>query len=512
MTSKKVTGFLFSRAFVVSFLIFLQFLLLLSSVMFLSYNAYQLSLLLRVISIAVVIWIVNKQDNPSFKLAWVILILAAPLVGGVFYLLWGNKRLPEKLRRRLDRFWSANLSKIKVDSGCEADLETASPQLAIQSAYLRRSTGFPPWRGTVSEFFALGDSKFPRMLEELEKARRFIFLEYFIIAPGKMWDPILEILRRKAAEGVEIKIMYDDIGSIATLPPGYDETLRGYGFEVTVFNPYEPHLNMSMNYRDHRKICVIDGNAAFCGGANIADEYINRRPRFGHWKDTAVLLRGDGVWNLTLMFLTLWCFSNSDSEESIDYARYVPTLSCPSDGFVQPFGDSPLDKLSVVATAYQQIINRSTQYLYLTTPYLILDNETVSALTGAAQSGVDVRIITPGIPDKWYIHVVSRSFYRQLVSSGVRIFEYVPGFMHAKQLVSDDRVAVVGTANLDFRSFYLHFECAVSFYLSSTVMQVRDDILRTLTVCREITPADINAFPLWERLAAALLRIIAPLI
>ncbi|MEG1849957.1 MAG: PLDc N-terminal domain-containing protein, partial [Oscillospiraceae bacterium] len=348
ISSKKLTGFLMSRVFIVSLLIVFQLVLLLFSVVLVSYHAYQLSLLLRAVSLLVVIWIVNKSDNPSFKLAWVILILTAPLVGGVFYLLWGNKRLPDKLKRRIDLFYHANLAHIQMDSGCEFDLERCDPQLAVQSAYLRRVTGFPAWQGTAGEFFPLGDVTFPRMIEELKRAERFILLEYFIISPGIMWEEMLAVLRERRAAGVEIRIMYDDIGTISTLPTGYDRTLRAMGFDVVVFNPYEPHLNMSMNYRDHRKICVIDGNVGFCGGINIADEYINRLPRFGHWKDTAVMLKGEGVWNLTLMFLTLWGFSSPGSR--IDYARYIPTVVCRSEGFVQPFGDSPLDRLSVSET------------------------------------------------------------------------------------------------------------------------------------------------------------------
>ncbi|MEG2204550.1 MAG: phospholipase D-like domain-containing protein, partial [Oscillospiraceae bacterium] len=414
------------------------------------------------------------------------------------------------LKRRIDLFYHANLAHIQMDSGCEFDLERCDPQLAVQSAYLRRVTGFPAWQGTAGEFFPLGDVTFPRMIEELKRAERFILLEYFIISPGIMWEEMLAVLRERRAAGVEIRIMYDDIGTISTLPTGYDRTLRAMGFDVVVFNPYEPHLNMSMNYRDHRKICVIDGNVGFCGGINIADEYINRLPRFGHWKDTAVMLKGEGVWNLTLMFLTLWGFSSPGSR--IDYARYIPTVACRSEGFVQPFGDSPLDRLSVSETVYLQMIHRAVDYLYLTTPYRVLDNETIVARPTAAQRGVDVRVITPHIPDKWYVHLVSRSYYRALLHGGVRIFEYQPGFIHAKQMVSDDKIAVVGTANFDFRSLYLHFECGVLFYHSPVVTQVRDDIVQTLSVCQEISPEAAGSLKLWERALAAVLRVIAPLI
>lgn len=509
-TEKKPVRFSTGRATVVTLSILLQLGLLSGSLLLLSRRAYLLALVLRAVSLVVAVWIISKADNPSFKLSWVFLILAAPLLGGIIYLLYGNKRLPRGLRRQIDRFYYAALCGLRVDSGCEPDLRRFDEQLAVQSAFIRRSTGFPAWSGTAGEFFALGDDLYPRLLEELERAERFIFMEYFIIARGSMWDSVLKILRRKRAEGVEIRIMYDDIGCIATLPSGYDKTLREMGFSVTVFNPYRAHLNMSMNYRDHRKLCVIDGNIGFCGGVNIADEYVNRLVRYGHWKDTAVLLRGDGVWNLTLMFLALWGFANAG--ETIDFQRYIPTLTCPSDGFVQPFGDSPLDSINVAETVYLQIINRASEYLYLTTPYLVPDNELITALGIAAQSGVDVRIITPHIPDKRYMQIISRSYYPVLLRCGVRIFEYEPGFMHAKQMVSDDKVAVVGTANIDFRSLYLHFECGVAFFGAGAVWKVRDDVLSTLNCCREIRAQDAARFPLLRRLLAAALRVVAPLL
>lgn len=510
MNLKKILNKLMSRLFVVSFAIFVQFAVFVFCLVFLSVSERTIYFTFRILSLLVVVWIVSKPDNPSFKLPWVIMILTLPVVGGIFYLLWGNKRLPQKMKRRLTEFYDSTLSGIKVDSGCAIELEACDRQLSAISSYLKYATGFPAWRNTASDFFALGDEKLPRLLQELEKAERFILLEYFIISPGLMWDSILAVLQNRVRAGVEVKLLFDDIGCIGTLPPKYDEYLRSLGIEVTVFNPYEPHLNMSMNYRDHRKICVIDGNVGFCGGANLADEYINALPRFGHWKDTAVMLKGDGVWNLTLMFLTLWGFSNPG--QKIDYSRYVPTVQCMSDGYVQPFGDSPLDNLNVAETLYLQTISRSTNYLYLTTPYLVLDNEMITALSTAAQSGVDVRLILPGVPDKWYVHLISRSYYRQLIGEGVRIYEYQPGFMHAKQLVSDGRIAVVGTTNLDFRSFYLHFECGVCFYLSSTVRRVKQDILDTLEVCREITAADTARFPFWQRLVAGIFRLVAPLI
>ena len=323
-----------------------------------------------------------------------------------------------------------------------------------------------------------------------------------------MWDPIFDILRKKAAEGVEVRFLYDDVGTLQTLPNNYRTVLEKAGIKTAIFNPFRPHLNIAMNYRDHRKITVIDGNVGFCGGINLADEYINAYEKHGHWKDTAVLLRGSGVWNLTLMFLMMWQFTTT---VETDFDRYRPTQAVPNEGYVQPFGDSPLDNLNVSENAYMQIINRATRYVYITTPYLILDNEMITALSTAAQSGIDVRIITPHIADKWYVHIVTRSYYSQLIRAGVKIYEYTPGFIHAKMFTSDDKVAIVGTTNMDYRSFYLHFECGVSFYNSPVAKDVRDDFLNTLQVCQPISLEEMEQLPLSRRILAKLLRLMAPL-
>jgi cardiolipin synthase len=498
-----------SRLFIISFSIVLQLGFLIAVVLLLSRRTLGVYLALQALSVVAVFGIITGRDNPSYKIPWVLTILSVPLVGGLFYLLWGHKRLPRSLKDRLDDFYYSTLIDITLDSGVDSELFHTDRQLGIQADYIRRVSGFPVWKNTEVEFFPTGDLKFARMLEELKKAEKFILLEYFIIRQGVMWDSVLDILKEKAAKGVEVMLMYDDLGCISTLPPDYHKTLRSFGIKVTVFNPFKPHLNLSMNYRDHRKICVIDGNTAFCGGNNLADEYINLRVLHGYWKDTAVMLRGDGVWNLTLMFLTLWHFSNIEGK--IDYDKYCPTVSFPSDGFVQPFGDSPLDYYNVAENAYIQMISRATDYIYLTTPYLILDNEMLTSLTTAAESGVDVRIITPHIPDKWYVHAVSRSFYRQLIESGVKIYEYTPGFIHSKQFVSDDKIAIVGTTNMDFRSFYLHFECGVSFYRSSMSQKVKEDILNTIEVCQAVTYEDLLNQPLHRRLLTAVLKAFAPL-
>lgn len=509
---KRLFRLISSRLFIVALLILVQFLFLLGVMVYLGTGAYWVTHLFNIISILVVLWILSKGDNPSFKIAWIIIIMAVPLLGGIFYLMFGNKRISRWMQRQIGEY-SAIISRTQQmersdHEACVEQLAQADPMQAREAQYIYNMSRLPLTTNTRCTYLPLGEDLFAELLRQLPQARRFIFLEYFIIQEGQMWDSILEILEQKVREGVEVRLLYDDMGCIQTLPNRYELFLRTKGIKVGVFNPFRPRLTSSTNYRDHRKICVIDGNVGFTGGINLADEYINARERFGHWKDTAVMLEGEGVRNLTEMFLQLWQFTCK--EESV-LEDYLPTRSYPADGFVQAFGDSPLDTLNVAENAYMQIINHAKDYVYITTPYLILDNEMVTALQLAAQSGIDVRIMTPHIPDKWYVHHVTQSFYRPLLSAGVRIFEYTPGFVHAKMFVSDDKTAIVGTTNMDFRSFYLHFECGVAFYHCSIVGDVKEDFLRTQQICTEITLLDEEAVSAPRRLLRSLLRGFSPL-
>ena len=380
--------------------------------------------------------------------------------------------------------------------------------LARQANYICNLSGAAVWRNTEVEYFPLGEQAFQRILEGVRLAKRFVLLEYFIIEEGEMWNEMLQLLLQKVSEGVKVRLMYDDLGSMQKVSAKYDRVLREAGIATAAFNHMHANLNPRLNYRDHRKILVIDGDVGFTGGINFADEYINRKIRFGHWKDTAVMLKGDAVWNLTLMFMQLWVFTTN---EEIDLTEFTPRRQYQTDGFVQPFGDSPLDNENIAENAYIQIINNAKRYVWITTPYLIIDTQMSTALCIAAQSGVDVRIITPNFPDKWYVHPVTRSNYSILLKAGVKIYEYTPGFIHAKMFVSDDEVSIVGTTNMDYRSFYLHFECGVAFYRSSVIDSVRDDIIHTLEVCKEITLAQEESVPFAVRFARSLLKLFSPL-
>ncbi len=468
------------------------------------------NIFLNLISLLVVLYIINRNSNPTVKLAWIVPILSIPLFGGIIYLMFGGKSPTRRMRAKLEKS-AARLSPLRPDhSALTEEIFDADPSAGGQIRYLNNS-GFSVYQNTECRYFELGDTLLPVLLEELEKAERFIFIEFFIVAEGQMWDSILDVLKRKASEGVDVRILYDDVGSLTRLPYGYDRELEKSGVHCMAFNAFKPVLSIVMNNRDHRKILVIDGKVGFTGGINLADEYINQKLRFGHWKDTAVMLRGEAVWNLTSLFLEMWnAFRPTDKEFEQFLPKFTEDELPKSDGYVLPYGDSPLDDEVLAEHVYLNIINHAKRYLYIFTPYLIIDNETITALRLAAKRGVDVRIITPGIPDKKTVFHLTRSHYEVLIESGIKIFEYKPGFMHAKSFVCDDEIAVVGTINLDYRSLYLHFECATLFYRSSIISEVRDDFLKTQEVS---SPAKAMQKPvtLLRGFYYAILRLFSPL-
>ncbi|MCI9134476.1 MAG: cardiolipin synthase [Lachnospiraceae bacterium] len=478
----------------------------------LSQYSVWISVFLTVLSILVTLWIINKDENPVYKLAWIVPILLAPLFGGLLYLMAGNKKPSRKLRRRLE-------AEAKRTNAYYFQGESLLPKIREkdlsgegQMRYIEQHLGYPVCAHTAARYYELGDAMFPDMLEALEEAEHFIFLEYFIIGQGRMWNTILEILERKAKEGVKVRVIYDDMGCVALLPLGYDRYLEQKGIQCMAFNPFVPFWSLVMNNRDHRKMLIIDGHTAFSGGINLADEYINEKLRFGHWKDTGFCIRGDGVWNYTMMFLQMW---HSFHQEEEDFRAYMPHVWHPeafkSDGYVQPYGDSPLDSEVAGENIYLNILSQARRYVYIFTPYLIIDNEMQTALCLAAKRGVDVRIVTPGIPDKKLVFQLTRSMYPPLLRAGVRIYEYTPGFIHAKSYVCDDEIAVVGTINMDYRSLYLHFECGTYFYQSSVVRDVRKDAEKTIAKSREIQMRDTRQ-GFFGGLLCAVLRMFAPLL
>ena len=506
---KKILRFLTQRVVLTALLILIQALLLFGIIWKLnnySIYFYAFSVLL---SLLLTLRIINNKSNPAFKIAWLIPILLFPVLGGLVYLVFGSDRTGKYIRNKMGRIekeMQDGISKANERSG----IEKMPPDVVNQSHYISNSAHCPPYKNTTVEYLPMGEVKFERMVQELKKAKRYIFMEYFIIQEGTMWNTILDVLEEKAKEGVDVRVIYDDMGCILTLPTGYEKTLREKGIQCQIFNPFIPILSSHFNTRDHRKICVIDGNVGFTGGINLADEYINGYEKHGHWKDTAILLKGEAVFSLTTMFLSMWDYLIK--KEGEDYAAYYPdSWDENAQGIVQPFADNPLDDEAVGETVYLNLINKAKRYVYITTPYLILSNEMVTAMNTAAKSGVDVRIITPHVPDKWYVHAVSRSYYEMLVEAGVKIYEYTPGFVHAKTFVVDDEYAVVGTINLDYRSLYLHFECAAWMYKASCVTDVRDDFLKTQQMSQEITLEKCRNISIPRRLGRSVLRVLAPL-
>lgn len=505
---KKSKKLLMNRIVVSVFLIILQMIWL----AFMLFNVFKMSValsyLMTIISISAVLYIVNKEDESAYKIIWIILILSVPVFGGLLYICFGNKEPAKKMRLSFEK----EMKQIKKVIFHNQVLEQVDDQYIKGQMHYLVSQDFPVYQNNHIEYFALGDDNFPVLIEELKKAKHFIFMEYFIVDDGKMFETILDILKQKVQEGVEVRFMYDDVGSLTMLPRKYYMQLREMGIKSIAFNPFVPFISLVMNNRDHRKITVIDGYVGFCGGFNLADEYINQKMKYGHWKDTGVMIQGEAVWNLTLMFLTTWNVANHSHE---DYERYHPRYSQQQvkkgDGFVIPYGDSPLDNEFVGETVYLNIINQAKDYVYIDTPYLILSDTLQNALINAAKRGVDVRIITPGIPDKKIVFRVTRSYYPTLIKNGIRIYEYTPGFIHAKNFVCDDEVATVGTINLDYRSLYLHFECGVYMYQTSCIQDMKKDFFETVKKSHEITKKDIQ-FGKFRGLFEAVLRLFAPLL
>lgn len=520
---KGIFKLLFSRAIVAGIAIITQVVaLILVVARFGSYFVYFYAGCL-VLSAITVFWILVGRTNPAYKIVWIVPILLFPIFGGIFYLLLRGSRTGSKISRRVNRLPIRMAKLLQQDGGVEEELATLDRGAANQSRYIYRQAYSPVYKNTATQYLTPGERAFDRIKEELLKAERYIFLEFFIIEDGVMWRTILDILKSKVAMGVDVRVIYDDLGCMLTLPYGYDRVLRAEGIKCVPFNPVSPILSSRSNYRDHRKILVIDGRVAFTGGINLADEYINARVKHGHWKDAAIVLDGDAAWSFTVMFLLVWGLLNDTKE---DYQKFKPmsVKGKPEEekrregksggmapGFVQPYTDSPIDEETVGETVYLNMIGAAREYLYINTPYLILDNEMITALCSAAKRSVDVRIVTPHLGDKWFIHMVTRENYIPLIEAGVKIYEYVPGFIHSKTFVSDDEIATVGTVNLDFRSLYLHFECGVWLYRTGSVMEVKEDFLNTLAVCKPITGEDCLRRPWHRKLLGSLLRIFAPL-
>lgn len=438
-----------------------------------------INIALRILSLIIVIWIITYSKDIGNQILWIILVLVFPIFGSILYLTIGGNLHRSKTVRKILKSVEKSQSYLKQDKKILNEIEAKDMDVYGQLSYISKIAKYPVYKANEVKYYPLGEDVYKVMIEELKKAEKFIFIEYFIIAKGKMWQGILDILEEKAKAGVDVRVIYDDVGSLSTVPKKYYKKLNEKGIKCICFNELQPIVAVLMNNRDHRKIMVIDGKVAFSGGINIADEYINEKERFGHWKDNGIMIRGEAVWNYTTTFLEIW---NVFSEEKEDYKKYKYKFEkdMKTDGYICPYGENPLDNENVGENIYINILNQANKYVYIFTPYLILDAEMIGALNLAAKRGVDVRIVVPGIPDKKMIYSVTKSYYPLLLKSGVKIYEYTPGFIHSKVFVCDDKIATVGTLNLDYRSLYHHFECGTYLYEASVIKDIKQDAIKTI--------------------------------
>lgn len=511
---RKLLRVFFSRYMLSAILILLEVGLLTYLIVEMSYYSLAFLLFVAFIDFAVLISIVNADYNPEYRVTWMAVVMLVPILGAVLYLLFRRRTMSRKEQKLVSGILG-EINRYGDDLSLLDELENTDPLARGKACgILASDPSAKLYRASSSTFYPTGESMFLGMLSALGKAERFIFLEYFIIDEGEMWNSIHAILKEKAAAGVEVRVMYDDIGCMRTLPRDYDKRLGAEGIHAICFSRVNPRVTAVHNNRDHRKILVVDGNVAFTGGINIADEYINQIERFGYWKDGGVSVCGECVQGFTKLFLTLWDMS---SKTVSDYPAFLENRPCkavqPDGGYYIPFGSGPQPMYSrqVGKRAFIDVINQAKRYVYITTPYLIIDFDLTEALAAAAERGVDVRIITPAIPDKKMVKVMTKSAYPRLMNSDVRIYEYTPGFMHMKSIVADDEYAIVGTINFDYRSLVHHFEDALWMYSSPAIADVRDDFLASLAESREMTPADTRLSPL-EWIVKCGLRIFAPLL
>lgn len=458
--------------------------------------------------VIMVIYLINSNMNSSAKITWLVLIMISPIFGSLLYFYTISELGYKTIKKRLSDILDMTSLKLRQDDKVLDKLKKKDKNIASLVHYVNTTGCYPVFDNTDVTYFPLGENKLEMLLAKLKEAKEFIFLEYFIIEEGKMWGSILNILAQKVKEGVEVRVMYDGTCELSTLPHNYPSRLEKLGIKCKMFAPLTPFVSTYYNYRDHRKILVIDNKYAFNGGVNLADEYINVKEKHGHWKDTAIMLEGSAVSSFTLMFLQMW----NVNEKTMEFDKYLLSqYQCPSCGFVMPFGDYPLDNEKVGQNVYIDILNSANDYVYIMSPYLILDDEMENALKFASKRGVDVRIILPGIPDKIAPYALAKTHYKALLDANVKIYEYTPGFVHAKIFVSDNIKAVVGTINLDYRSLYHHFECGTFLYDVSCISNIIEDYHLTLEKCHRVTYDDIKKEKLSMKAMGMLLKAIAPL-
>lgn len=496
------------RGLIVVIGLILQVLVSLSIYLFFIEKIFVIQLLFDALGLLLTLNLIRNSKNYSYTLPIIIMLILFPIVGTVLYIIYYNNKNSSKTLKQIKQSEKENAKYLVQDEKIKEEFKDNG-----KLRYLSDYTGYPVTKNNDITYYPIGEEAFEDMIQELKKAEKFIFLEYFIVAHGKMWSSILEILEEKVKNGVDVRMMYDDMGCISTLDKSYPKELEKKGIKCVVFNKLNPVAGVFLNNRDHRKILDIDGRVAFSGGINIADEYINAKVKYGHWKDNGFRISGDGVWNYTVMFLTLW---NALRKEDDDFYKFKYDFSNKAnkdgnkDGYVVPYAETPLDEEVTGEDVYLNIINQANKYVYIFTPYLIIDTDMINALNLAVKRGVDVRIIIPGIPDKKIVYTLSESYVEPLVKGGVRIYKYTPGFVHSKVFVSDDTIATVGTINMDYRSLYLHFECGCYLEGIDVIKDIKDDLVSTMEKSKEVTQEEANP-KLLKGLWQAVLRLVAPL-
>lgn len=518
---KKLFRVIFSRYSISAALFLLELVAVALVVTYTSSYSYLFFLSARILNALVIISLISRDINPEFKVTWAVVLCLVPFFGSVLYLIFYSRKMsPEEIKRLKNIDALLNRDDMRSVSTL-ADLGAEDPSAAGRAVSLLHDDVYAElYRESKIKYFSSGESMYSALLKDLSKAESFIFLEYFIIEEGAMWQGIYDVLIKKRREGVDVRLVYDDIGCMKTLPRGFAARLKREGIKCKCFGRVSSRLMANHNNRDHRKIAVIDGMVAYTGGVNIADEYINARTRFGYWKDGGVRAEGRCAVGFMRLFLSNYYLCDGIEDEDADLALInrvneisAETASQGDGGYYIPFGDgpAPLSPDYTSKNAIMNLINRAEKYLYITTPYLVIDYDLTEALRGAARRGVDVRIITPGIPDKKIVKVMTKSTYPALVSSGVRIFEYMPGFIHEKLIVSDDLCAMVGTVNLDYRSLVHHFENALWIYGSPEIREMRSAMLKTVSLCREIGQKEAR-LSIGERIVRAMVRLFSPLL
>lgn len=506
---RKILKLFSSRLFFTAIGIILQIFLIYkftNSTKVISTTFYWSNLLLGIIETVI---IVNSKSNNGYKISWIILVLVMPVFGGFFYFLFAGNRASKKEKKKMININMHLNEYVKQDKQIMNKLKEENYDAYRQARYILDISQDPIFQNSYCSYFSSGETFFEDLIKELKKAEKFIFLEYFIIKPGKMWDTILSILEEKARNGVDVRIIYDDFGCISSFGWNYPKKLAEKNIKCIVFNRFVPFISVRMNNRDHRKITVIDGKVGYTGGINIADEYINEIERFGHWKDTAIKLEGDAVWNLTSLFLSIWDYLNDTVE--YDYRKYKSTAKIKNNSYVSAYGTIPIINETIGENIYLNLINRAHKYIYITTPYLVIDDELTTALCNASKSGIDVRIITPAIPDKKMVNLLTKSYYPVLMDAGIKIYEYTPGFIHAKTICVDDKFASIGTTNFDYRSLYLNYECGTWIYNDNVIYDIRNDFLSTVKLSEEVNKQTLRKISRGKKLFTSVLRFLAPL-